>query len=353
MRNCRVKIVGCTGYTGGELVCILMRHPNVEIAALTASRLEEPTPIHRFWPALRGQLELNVTKEDPSDTFGADVVFLGTPHGVSMELAQAYLDRGCVVIDLSADFRFKDPSRREGWYPAPHPPADLCQRAVYGMPELNRKEIAKGDLIACPGCYATSVILGLYPALKKGLIEPNGIHVSAASGVTGAGKNPKPHLHHPELDQNFFAYRVGSHQHVPEILDALSSASGRNVSLTFVPHVLPLQRGILATMFAKAAGGATLGDIREGYREICRDEPFIRLCDPGEAPTLHAVRGGNYLDIGLFEDKATGDIVILSAEDNLVKGAAGQAVQNLNIRMGFPETAALGPARQPDGPIMV
>ena len=341
MSKVKVKIVGGTGYTGGELVRLLLHHPEVELTAVTAGSVEFPQPLHTVWKQLRGVTTVPLTKENSSDACGADVVFLSVPHGAAMQLAEEYLHQGCIVIDLSADFRFRNPHDREGWYPAPHPPPHLCEQAVYGMPELNRNEISSANLIACPGCYATSVILGLYPALKNRHIEPKGIHVSAASGVTGAGKTPKPHFHYPEMDQNYFAYRIGKHQHLPEIRSVLSGAAGQTVSLSFVPHVLPVRRGIFSTMFCAPADGFSLQQMRDGYQTVYENEPFMRVYDLGEEPNLQAVTGTNFLDIALHQDRETGGFIILSVEDNLLKGAAGQAVQCFNIRMGFPETLAL------------
>lgn len=343
----RVKIVGATGYSGGELIRLLLGRPHVEIAAITASSVEGPTPIQQFWPALRDVVEVPVTREVPGDPCGAEAVFVCTPHGAAMALVPAYIESGCVVIDLSADFRFQDPSEREGWYEGTHTAPELCAQAVYGMPELYREQIRGARLIANPGCYPTGAILSLYAGLREGVIEPSGIHVSAASGVTGAGKKPKQHLHHPELDQNFFAYRIGKHQHWPEIVGTLRRSTSKPISLSFTPHVLPLQRGILYTIFCQRAGGALLSDIHDVYKKTYRDEPFIRLYPLGEAPDLHAVRETNFVDISLHEDSTTGELIIVSAIDNLVKGAAGQAIQNFNIRMGLPEDAGLTARRSP------
>lgn len=341
MSKIKVKIVGGTGYTGGELIRLLLNHPEAEITAITASSVESPQPLHSVWKSLRGVTDVKLTKEDSTDSSGADVVFLSTPHGVAMQLAEDYLNQGCIVIDLSADFRFHNPDDRKGWYPEPHPPKHLCEMAVYGMPELNRNEISQAKLIACPGCFATSVILGLYPALINKHILPTGIHVSAASGVSGAGKNPKPHFHFPEMDQNYFAYRIGKHQHLPEIRSVLSNIIKQPVSLSFVPHVLPVRCGILSTMFCTPAEGVILQQLWDGYQTVYENEPFMRVYDLGDAPNLHAVTGTNFLDTSLHQDQETGEFIILSAEDNLIKGAAGQAVHCFNIRMGFPETLAL------------
>ncbi len=340
-KKCRVKIVGGTGYSGGELIRLLLRHPQVEIVSLTSSSADEPQPLHHHWPQLRKTASLNITKEQPGVGGEADVVFLCTPHGASMDIAPAYIQNGYTVIDLSADYRFNDPSERDGYYEGGHRSPELCREAVYGMPELFREAIPKARMIAGPGCYPTSVILGLYPAIKAGAVELSGIHASSASGVTGAGKKPKPHLHHPELDQNFFAYRIGSHQHLPEILSVLRRATEKEVSLSFVPHVLPIQRGILSTMFCRRSGQLSLQDLWEIYEKAYQNEPFIRLYPLGEAPTLQAVRETNYVDISLHEDKKTGDWIVLSATDNLVKGASGQAIQCMNLKMGLQEELGL------------
>lgn len=338
---CRVKIVGATGYSGGELISILLRHPMVEITAITASSVTKPTPIEQFWPALRGEVSVPVTKEMPGEG-EADVVFTCVPHGAAMAIVPEYIHRGFMVIDLSADYRFTNPEDRAGWYSDPHTSPELCAQAVYGMPELGRNAIRTAQLIANPGCYPTGSILALYPGIRDGLIAPTGIHISAASGVTGAGKKPKNHLHHPELDQNFMAYRVGNHQHTPEIIGTLRRATEQPVSLSFVPHLLPLQRGILSTIFCQSTG-ASLSEIHEAYKAAYQNEPFIRIYNENENPTLHAVRGTNYLDLAFHQDTLTGEIILISAEDNLVKGAAGQAIQNLNIRMGYEETMGLIP----------
>lgn len=343
VKKCKVKIVGATGYTGGELIRLLLTHPHVEIVSLTGAGIGSPQPVHNFWSWLRGVCDLTVSEETVGETNGADVVFLSTPHGVSMKLAPAYLNKGCKVIDLSADYRFRDLALRNAWYEGQHTSPELCAQAAYGMPELFRDEIKKAQLIANPGCFPTTVILGLYPAIKAGLIEPAGIHVNSATGVTGAGKKASLVFHHPELDQNFFAYRIGKHQHCPEMTSILERVTGRPVSLTFVPHVLPLQRGILSTMYCRRAGNATAQQIWDAYQKVYGGEKFIRLYPLGKTLDLQGVRMSNFVDIAIFEDSFTGDMIIFSAEDNLVKGAAGQAVQNLNVIEGFPEQYGLLP----------
>lgn len=339
--KCRVKIVGGTGYSGGELIRLLLSHPQAEIVLLTSSSATEPVPLHQFWPRLRKLTDFNVTQEVAGEGGEADVIFLCTPHGASMSLAPAYVNRGYTVIDLSADFRFPDPCEREGWYDAEHTAPELCREAVYGMPELFREQISKARLIACPGCYPTSVILALYPGIQSGLLQPTGIHVSSASGITGAGKKPSQLFHFPEMDENFFAYRIGKHQHLPEMTSVLHRATGQEVSLVFVPHVLPLQTGILSTHFCRKAKDGSLQELWSAYQTTYRDEPFVRLYPLGEAPNIQAVRGTNFIDIGLFEDKVTREFIIVSAEDNLIKGASGQAIQCMNLKQGFPETMGL------------
>ncbi len=341
--QCKVKIVGATGYTGGELIRLLLTHPGVEIVSLTCSSADQPHPVFDYWSWLRKVCDLSIKPEITGETDGAEVVFLSVPHGVAMKLAPAYLEKGCKVIDLTADYRFRDLSIRNAWYAGEHTSPDLCAEAVYGMPELFRKEIKSARLIANPGCFPTTVILGLYPAIQAGLIDAQGIHVSSATGVTGAGKKATLIYHHPELDQNFFAYKVGKHQHSPEMIAILSQATAKPVSLQFVPHVLPLQRGIFSTMFCKKIENVTLAQIWDAYESAYRNEPFVRLYPLGKTHDLQAVRFSNFVDISIHEDSVTGDIIILSAEDNLVKGAAGQAVQNLNVMMGYPEHYGLLP----------
>ncbi len=338
---CHVKIVGGTGYTGGELIRLILNHPQAEIIDITGAGIPEPQPAWHFWPWLRGVCEILISEEKPGNGGDADIVFLSTPHGVSMKLAPEYLNGGYKVIDLSADYRFVDTAEREGWYTDPHISPELCEQAVYGMPELFREKIKSAQLIANPGCYPTTAILGLYPGIKEGLIEPTGIHIASSSGVTGAGKNPKLPFHHSELDQNYFAYRIGQHQHAPEINSILRRITSKNVSASFVPHVLPIRRGILSTMFCSRTEGTTLQQIWDAYRSYYEHETFIRLYPLGEAPTLQAVCGSNFVDVSFHEDKITGELIVVTAEDNLCKGAAGQAVQNMNLMMGFPEKMGL------------
>jgi N-acetyl-gamma-glutamyl-phosphate reductase len=339
--SCHVKIVGVSGYSGGELLRILLGHPHVTIASVTAFSLADPTPVSSYWPRFRGECDLVVEKEVPGEGGDADFVFLCTPHGESMNIAPAYLEKGYTVIDLSADYRFADLSEREGYYVGLHTSPEYCAQAVYGMPELFRDQIRGKKLIANPGCYPTGIILSLYPAVKEGLIMLEDIHISSASGVTGAGKKPKPHLHHPELDQNFFAYRVGNHQHSPEIHSVLHRATGQRISVSFVPHVLPIQRGILSTIFCKRRQDISLQDIWKMYERIYEKEPFIRLYPVGHAPDLQSVRESNFVDISIHEDMQNGTLIFVAAEDNLTKGAAGQAVQNMNLLMGYSETSGL------------
>lgn len=339
--TCKVKIVGASGYSGGELIRILLQHPRVDIASVTAFSLTEPTPLYRYWPRLRNETDLIVHKETPGDGGEADIVFLCTPHGESMKIAPAYLKNGYKVVDLSADYRFNDPVEREGYYDTPHTSPEYCPKAVYGMPELFRARIPDAPLIANPGCYPTGIILSLYPAIKEELIDLHTIHIASASGVTGAGKKPKPHLHHPELDQNYFAYRIGNHQHTPEIHSVLTRATGKRPSMTFVPHVLPVQRGILSTIFCQRRTDDSLQTIWNLYQTYYKDEPFIRLYPLGETTNLQAVRESNFVDISLHEDRKNGTLVFIASVDNLTKGAAGQAVQNLNVMMGYPETEGL------------
>lgn len=342
--KCRVKIVGATGYSGGELIRLLLRHPQVEIVSFTASTVESPQPIHKYWPNWRNVIDMPVVLEKAGEGNGADIIFLCVPHGSAMKLAPSYIENGFKVIDLSADYRFKDISERVGYYEGEHTSPELCEKAVYGMPELFRREIPNADLIANPGCYPTTVILGLYPGINEGLFDHERIHANSVSGVSGAGRNPKAAFHHPEFDQNFFAYRIGNHQHAPEIVSVLKRATSKPVRCAFVPHVMPVFRGILSTLYCRRTGDAGLQEVWNVYHRYYEHEPFIRLYPLGEAPTLQAVQMTNFVDLSIHEDRMTGDIVIISAEDNLTKGAAGQAVQNLNIVLGLPEATGLLPS---------
>lgn len=337
----RAAIVGATGYTGGELLKILKRHPDARVTHVTTSsspgvRLEE---IH---PQLRKDYDLTL------ESFNAkalaretDVAFFALPHGVGSKAIAQFLAAGGKVVDLSADFRLRDVKTYEAWYKVKHASPKLLKEAVYGLPELFRSRIPGARLVANPGCYATTSILALAPLLKHGLIDPRSIVVDAKSGVTGAGKKPGPMYHFPDCAENFQAYSPAKHRHGPEIEQALRDASGRPASITFVPHLVPMTRGILANAYATLKRKATAASLLSVFEKEYGKERFIRLLPEGRWPQTKDVSYSNHVDIGLTVDERNGRVIVLAALDNLVKGAAGQAVQNMNLMFGLDETAGL------------
>ncbi len=339
MLNCAV--VGATGYTGAELVKILLRHPRVRLVALT-TRQENAIPLKSLVPGISKESPLEVRKFSfPDIKRKADVVFLALPHTESMDVAAQFFRAGKIVIDLSADFRIKDTALYEKWYGVKHSQKKLLAEAVYGLPELNRETIRRSNLIANPGCYPTGTCLGLLPLLRDGLIDPDSIVIDAKSGVSGAGKKLNPATQFCEMDENFYAYKVNRHQHMPEMEEVLSYAAGQSVRITFVPHLLPLNRGILTTLYLKKNPGVRVAQLRESFERAYKKEPFVRVRPIGEFPALKDVQNTNFCDIGLTSEPDEDEIIVITAIDNLVKGASGQAVQNLNIRSGFKEEEGL------------
>ena len=339
MLNCAV--VGATGYTGAELVRILLRHPRVRLVALT-TRQEGTIPLADLVPNVSRGNPLEVRRFSfPEIKRKADVVFLALPHTEAMDTAARFFRAGKIVIDLSADFRLQDPAVYEKWYGHKHRQRKLLDKAVYGLPELYRQQIAKADLIANPGCYPTGACLGLAPLLHDGLVETDSIVIDAKSGVTGAGKKLNPATQFCEVDENFYAYKVNHHQHMPEMEQVLSHEAGLDLRLTFVPHLLPLNRGILTTIYVKKRPGVRVAELRKSFERSYAKEPFVRFRPEGEFPSLRDVQGTNFCDIGLASDPDADEAIVITALDNLVKGASGQAVQNLNIRSGFSEEEGL------------
>ena len=339
MINC--AIIGATGYTGVELIKILLRHSQTRITHLT-TRQAEAIPVHRLIPSLPGDTGLEVRPYSFSDVKrDSDLVFLCLPHTEAMDTAQKFRDAGKIVIDLSADFRLRDWKSYEKWYGVKHQNKALLKEAVYGLPELNREKIGKADLIANPGCYPTSVILGLAPLLRAKVIDPASIIIDSKSGVSGAGKKLNAATQFCEVDENFFAYKVGKHQHTPEIEQALSWAAGQKVHVTFVPHLLPVDRGILSTIYLKKKKGVKPAAIEKAFKDAYANEPFVRLKAQGTFPSIKDVQRTNYCDIGFTVDAAADQVIVITAIDNLIKGASGQAVQNMNVRAGFPEDEGL------------
>jgi N-acetyl-gamma-glutamyl-phosphate reductase len=337
----KVGVYGASGYTGQELLRHLLRHPAATIVAIT-SRRYAGVPLADVYPVFQGLTDLTFMNASPAEVARlADVVFLALPHGISMTVAPAFLAAGKKVIDLSADFRLRDAAEYERWYERHTAPALLAE-AVYGIPELYRETIRKAVVVANPGCYPTSVILGLAPLLKVGWIDTASIIVDAKSGVSGAGREPQVTSLFCEVNEGFKAYKVGGqHRHIPEMEQELARIAGCEIRISFTPHLLPVNRGILSTIYGSLRPDATADELTDLYRRHYQDEPFIRICKPGAFPNISSVCGSNFCDIGVTVDKRTKRVIVLSAIDNLIKGAAGQAIQNMNLICGCSEEAGL------------
>lgn len=333
----KAGIVGGTGYTGVELLRLLATHPGVELRLIT-SRSEAGQPVADMFSNLRGYVDLVFSDPDPEQLAGCDVVFFATPHGVAMNSAGELLERGVRIIDLGADFRIKDVAEWEKWYGMSHTRPDLVAEAVYGLPEVNREAIRDARLIACPGCYPTAVQLGFLPLIEQGLVDMTQLIADAKSGVSGAGRKASVGTLLGEVSESMKAYAVAGHRHLPEIVQGLSQAAGKAVGLTFVPHLTPMIRGIHATLYAQLKGTV---DLQALYQNRYAHEPFVDILPPGAHPETRSVKGANHCRIALHRPGAGDTVVILSVIDNLVKGASGQAVQNMNIMFGLEETAGL------------
>lgn len=339
--NLRAAIVGATGYGGVELIRLLSTHPYVTITSVISSS-SAGEPIAGIFPHLTEIRTDTLDGIDPALIRDkADVVFLATPHGVSTKLAPEFLAAGLRVIDLSGDFRLKNPQLYRDWYK--HEPADAewLGQAVYGLAEVFGQQVVNHRFISNPGCYPTTAALALYPAVQAGWIDPDSIIIDAKSGVSGAGRGLGLGTHFSEVNENFKAYKVNVHQHTPEIEQTLSHAAGRPVTVTFTPHLVPMTRGILSTAYATMTTVRGNEDFIALYQQFYEGRPFVRVRPSGQLPATKEVWGSNYCDIGFSVDRRTGRITIVSAIDNLVKGAAGQAVQNLNLSMGWDETLGL------------
>lgn len=344
----KVGIIGATGYTGAELVRILSRHPGVDLVALTTQSYVGK----QFWevyPHLYGYAGLTCGEMDIPRVIGeSDLVFIALPHGHAMPVAVEAKNKGKKVIDLGADFRLKDYTVYEEWYKVGHTARELLDEAVYGLPELYREKIKEAWLVANPGCYPTSAILALAPLLQKGLVDTGTIVIDSKSGVSGAGRGLSITTHFCEANENFRAYSVGSHRHTPEIEQELGRLSGECFAVSFTPHLLPITRGILSTVYAKLCGNIDQKEAVELYREYYQGEGFVRVLPEGALPQTKWVSGTNHCDLGITVDPRTGRVVLTSAIDNVVKGASGQAVQNMNLMCGFAEETALaGPGLYP------
>lgn len=338
----KVGIVGGTGYTGVELLRLLAAHPEVELSVIT-SRSEAGLPVADMFPNLRGHVELAFAEPDPAALAACDVVFFATPNGIAMQSTPELLDAGVKVIDLAADFRLKDPAVWKEWYGMDHACPALLEEAVYGLPEINREAIQSARLIANPGCYPTAVQLGLLPLLEKGIVDTHRLIADCKSGVSGAGRKASVGALLCEASESFKAYGVPGHRHWPEIRQGLNAAVDGEVGLTFVPHLTPMLRGIHATIYATLtdASSATQVDLQALYEECYADEPFVDVLPAGSHPETRSVKGANTCRIAIHKPQDGDTVVILSVIDNLVKGAAGQAVQNMNILCSLPETMGL------------
>lgn len=330
-------IVGGTGYTGVELLRLLSRHPEVELAVIT-SRAEAGTPVTQMFPSLRGHVNLNFTHPDQAGLDQCDVVFFATPHGIAMKQAQSLLDVGVRLIDLAADFRIKDVAEWEKWYGMPHTCPDLVAEAAYGLPEVNREQIRHARLVANPGCYPTAVQLGFFPLLEAGLVDDSSLIADAKSGVSGAGRKTELGYLFCEAGDNFKAYGVSGHRHYPEIREGLAQVAGHPVGLTFVPHLTPMIRGMHATLYARLKSDA---DVQALFERRYAEEVFVDVLPAGSMPDTRSVRGANTCRIAVHRPQGGDTVVVLSVIDNLVKGAAGQAVQNMNIMFDLPESSGL------------
>lgn len=334
----KAGIIGATGYAGVELVRLLLSHPVAEPYKL-ASVSYEGQALSAHFPAFTGELE--ETLVSPEEVIeSCDVVFASVPHGVSEAYAAACIEQGKKFIDLGADFRLDSEEAYSKWYGGAYENKALHAMAVYGLPELYRAEIRETSLVANPGCYPTSAALGLAPALRAGLVSADGIIISSASGVTGAGRGLSQGTHYPDMNESFHPYKIGAHRHTPEIEENLSKLAGTDVKVTFVPHLLPVNRGIVSTIYAKR-GAHALSDIFAAYQAAYAKEPFVKVLPLGQIADLKNVRMSNYCHISLHEDEHTGMLIIVSAIDNMVKGAAGQAIQNMNLICGLAEDAGL------------
>ncbi|MBE9532592.1 MAG: N-acetyl-gamma-glutamyl-phosphate reductase [Proteobacteria bacterium] len=332
-----VGIVGATGYTGVELLRLLATHPEVSLQVIT-SRSEAGTAVSDLFPNLRGYVDLNFTEPDVDTLAACDVVFFATPHTVAMALVPELIARGTKVIDLSADFRLKDISLWEQWYNTPHTCPDLVEQAVYGLPEVNRDQIKSAQLIAVPGCYPTATQLGFLPLLENNIIDPTRLIADAKSGVSGAGRKASIGALLAESSESMKAYAVAGHRHLPEIEQGLSNASRQDIGLTFVPHLTPMIRGIHATLYGTLTKDV---DLQALFEQRYANEPFVDVMPAGSHPETRSVRGANTCRIAVHQPQGGNTVVVLSVIDNLVKGASGQAIQNMNIMFGFDETLAI------------
>lgn len=333
----KIGIVGGTGYTGVELLRLLATHPEADIRAIT-SRSEAGKPVSAIYGSLRGHLDLAFSVPDVATLSECDLVFFATPNGTAMKMVPELLAAGVKVIDLAADFRLKDTAVWEQWYGMPHDCEDVLAEAVYGLPELNREQVRTARLVANPGCYPTASALGFLPLVENGLVDTSTLVADCKSGVSGAGRGANAAMLMGEVGESFKAYGVAGHRHLPEIRQTLSWVTDQPVGLTFVPHLVPMIRGIHATLYARASAEA---DLQALFEQRYADEPFVDVLPAGEHPETRSVRGVNHCRIAVQRPQGGDTIVVMSVIDNLTKGAAGQAIQNMNLMFGLDETLGL------------
>ena len=336
----KVGIIGATGYTGLELLRFLIHHPNIEIAALTSQKYAG-IEIGQVFPALTDQIQIKCEELSAQRILEkTDFLFTAVPHKTAMEIVPIFHQKGKRIVDLSADFRLKDANIYEKWYQK-HTAADLLPESVYGLPELHREEIRKAKIVGNPGCYPTGALIGLIPLVKNGLIAHEGIVVDSKSGVSGAGRDVVLESLFCEVNEGVKAYKVFAHRHTPEIDQELSQVARKEIRVTFVPHLIPMDRGILSTLYVRLKKKMKTDELLNAFHDFYRGEPFVRIYPKGKLPNTKDVRGSNFCDIGVAVSEPDDRAVIVTAIDNLVKGASGEAVQNMNIMLGYPETMGL------------
>lgn len=341
MTNIRVGIIGANGYSGAELIRLLAAHPNASIQLLI-SNSTSGLNIKEVYPHLTGILEKTLEKLELEEVKKqVDLLFFATPSGVSKDLLPAFVEQGIPCIDLSGDFRLKEASLYSKWYKQNRVQTDLISQSVYGLTEWNRNKVKDANWVSNPGCYPTATLLGLLPALKMELVEPQGLIIDGKSGVSGAGRKASLSTHFGETNENFKIYKVGQHQHIPEIEQLIEEVSGVSAPITFSTHLVPMTRGIMCTMYATLKTKTETEAVVKAYQEFYQNNPFIRIREPGVFPATKEVFGSNYCDIGLYADERTNRLTIVSVIDNVVKGASGQAIQNMNVMMGLDETTGL------------
>ncbi len=346
MDKVKVAVIGASGYTGADAIRLAARHPHIEIVALTANT-HAGRPLAKVWPHFAGlklpESASTLVKNEQVDFTGLDAVFVGLPHGAAQDVIKT-LPARVKVIDISADFRLRNPATYEQWYGRPHEATDLLKQAVYGLTEHYREEIRSARLVACPGCYPTATLLALLPLVKRGVIVLDDLIIDAKSGVSGAGRGLKQNTLFCEAGEGLSPYAVGAHRHMPEIEQELARAAGRDASevrVNFTPHLAPMSRGELITAHVKLADGATAADCEQALRAFYAGEPFIRFAPEGLLPATQHARGSNDCILAVREDRIPGRAIVIAAIDNLVKGSSGQAMQNFNLMFGFNETTAL------------